>query len=189
MDYSELDKHRRSAEPLQLDTIEAFAAGRLSRREFMQRAAILGLSMGAISAIVAACGGTPASAGASAAASAGASAAGSAAASAAGSAAVGGTMRVAAQKPVKVDPVAMQDLGGYGITSQSFEFLCALTPNNLVDIGPVASKKMNSRPSSGVLPPHQSSLRTNEAPVCGSYFVSFQAPVPLGLLSSVVPAA
>ena len=136
MDYSELDKHRRSAVPLQLDTIEAFAAGRLSRREFMQRAAILGLSMGAISAIVAACGGTPASAGASAAASAGASAAGSAAASAAGSAAVGGTMRVAAQKPVKVDPVAMQDLGGYGITSQSFEFLCALTPNNLVDIGP-----------------------------------------------------
>ena len=136
MDYSELDKHRRSAVPLQLDTIEAFAAGRLSRREFMQRAAILGLSMGAISAIVAACGGTPASAGASAAASAGASAAGSAAASAAGSAAVGGTMRIAAQKPVKVDPVAMQDLGGYGITSQSFEFLCALTPDNLVSIGP-----------------------------------------------------
>jgi hypothetical protein len=122
--------------PLQLDTIEAFAAGRLSRREFMRRAAILGLSMGSITAIVAACGGTPSSAGASAAASAGASAAGSAAASAAGSAVTGGTMRVAAQKPVKVDPVAMQDLGGYGITSQSFEFLCALTPKNLVDIGP-----------------------------------------------------
>src|SRR3954471_13051124 len=47
---------------------------------------------------------------------------------------------------------------------------------------------MNSSPSSGVLPPHQSSFLTNDAPVFGSYFVSFHAPVPAGTLSSVVPA-
>ena len=41
----------------------------------------------------------------------------------------GGTIRVASQKPVSVDPVAMQDLGGYGITAQCFEFLCTLDPN------------------------------------------------------------
>jgi peptide/nickel transport system substrate-binding protein len=40
------------------------------------------------------------------------------------SAAVGGTIRCAIQKPVSIDPVAMQDLGGYGIVAQSFEFLC-----------------------------------------------------------------
>jgi hypothetical protein len=34
-----------------------------------------------------------------------------------------------------------------------------------VTIGPVASKKMNSVPSSGVLPPHQSALRSKLAPV------------------------
>ena len=48
MDYSEYDKVRRSAGPLQLDVVEAFAAGRLSRREFIQRATVLGLSMGAM---------------------------------------------------------------------------------------------------------------------------------------------
>ena len=36
----------------------------------------------------------------------------------------GGTIRCAIQRPVSVDPVAMQDLGGYGIVAQSFEFLC-----------------------------------------------------------------
>ncbi len=36
---------------------------------------------------------------------------------------------------MKVDPVAMQDLGGYGITAQSFEFLCTLDTNGR-DIAP-----------------------------------------------------
>ncbi len=127
MDYSQLDKVRREAVPLQLDTIEAFVAGRLSRREFIKRGTVLGLSMGSISMVIAACSGTTSSA----APSGGAGASGAA----------GGTIRIAIQKPVKVDPVAMQDLGGYGITSQCFEFLCTLTPKNLVDIGPGLATK------------------------------------------------
>ncbi len=133
MDYSEYDKVRRSAVPLQLDVVEAFAAGRLSRREFIQRATVLGLSTGAdrhrhrgvqLDAVV----GRPER----------------------GRehgrqrrrqrrrraarpvrphpAVTGGTIRIASQKPVSIDPVAMQDLGGYGITSQSFEFLCTADP-------------------------------------------------------------
>ena len=150
MDYSELDKVRRKAVPLQLDVVEAFAAGRLSRREFIQRATVVGLSTGAISMVIAACSGTAASpsaaasAGGSAAASAAATAAGGASASAAASsgasAAKGGTIRIAIQRPVKVDPVAMQDLGGYGITAQSFEFLCTLAPNGS-DIAPGLATK------------------------------------------------
>jgi peptide/nickel transport system substrate-binding protein len=132
MDYSEYDKVRRSAVPLQLDTVEAFAAGRLSRREFIQRATVLGLSTGAIGIVLAACSSTPSSAapsvGATTAASAAASAAASSAASAAASGVTGGIIRVASQKPVSIDPVAMQDLGGYGITSQSFEFLATADP-------------------------------------------------------------
>lgn len=150
MDYRQLDKVRSTAVPLQLDTIEAFAAGRLSRREFIKRATVLGLSTGAIGMVLAACGSSSSSP--SAAASGGgpsavASAPGSAAAS--GPAATGGTMRIAAQKPVKIDPVAMQDLGGYGITSQCFEFLCALTPTNLVDIGPGLALKWTPTKSDG----------------------------------------
>ena len=139
MDYSKLDQVRRTAVPLQLDTIEAFTAGRLSRREFIQRASILGLSATSIGLVLAACSNTPASPAATTgggAPSAAPTTAGSAAASAAPSAAQGGTIRVAIQRPVKVDPILMQDLGGYGIVSQSMEFLCTLTPKDLVTIGP-----------------------------------------------------
>lgn len=109
MDYSKLDKVRRSTTPLQLDVVEAFARGRLSRREFIQRATVLGLSMGAVGAVIAACGGTtPTASG--------------------GAAKAGGKIRIAIQRPVSIDPIAMQDLGGYGIVSQSFEFLCTLDP-------------------------------------------------------------
>jgi peptide/nickel transport system substrate-binding protein len=124
MDYSQLDKVRRSTTPLQLDTVEAFARGRITRREFIQRATVVGLSMASISMVIAACGGTTASAGAS----------GGAAAS--GAAKVGGTIRVACQRPAgPLDPVAMIDLASYGITAQSFEFLCTLAPN-ATDIAP-----------------------------------------------------
>ena len=58
MDYSQLDKVRRAAVPLQLDVVEAYAAGRLSRRQFIQRATVLGLSTGAIGMVIAACSGT-----------------------------------------------------------------------------------------------------------------------------------
>jgi peptide/nickel transport system substrate-binding protein len=134
MDFSRLDKVRRSTTPLQLDTVEAFARGRLSRREFIQRGTMLGLSMASIGAVIAACGGTTTSAAPpSAAASTAASAAAGAPATASAAAVSGGTIRCAVQRPVSVDPVAMQDLGGYGITAQSFEFLC--TQNTVGDPG------------------------------------------------------
>jgi peptide/nickel transport system substrate-binding protein len=136
MDYSKLDKVRHATTPLQLDAVEAFARGRLSRREFIIRGSVVGLSMASISAVIAACGGTtttaaPASAGApSAAASVGASVAPSEATVA------GGTIRCAVQRPVSVDPVAMQDLGGYGITAQSLEFLCAQNREDQSSLSP-----------------------------------------------------
>jgi peptide/nickel transport system substrate-binding protein len=124
MDYSKLDKVRRSAVPLQLDVVEAFMAGRLSRREFIQRGTIVGLSMASVTAVIAACSGTTTSPSASGAApTSGASAPGSAPASAAASGVTGGIIRAAVQRPVKVNPITMEDLGGYGITAQSFEFL------------------------------------------------------------------
>jgi peptide/nickel transport system substrate-binding protein len=133
MDYPKLDKVRRSSVPLQLDVVEAFMAGRLSRREFIWRASIVGLSMGSISAVIAACSGTTTSPSASGAAptTAASGAAPSAAASASAGAVTGGTIRAAVQRPVSVNPIGMQDLGGYGITAQSFEFLA--TQNTIGD--------------------------------------------------------
>ncbi len=125
MDFKRLDRVRRSATPLELDVVEAYANGRITRRQFIQRATVIGLSLPAIGAVIAACGpGT-----ASVAPSAGSAAPGvSAPPSAPASAVAGGTIRCAIQRPVSIDPVAMQDLGGYGIVAQSMEFLCTQNP-------------------------------------------------------------
>src|SRR4051794_24739930 len=131
MDYSELDKVRRSTTPLQLDAVEAFARGRLTRREFITKGTIVGLSMASITAVIAACGGTTTSPAASAGGSVAPGASGPAA-----SAKAGGTIRIACQRPAgPLDPVAMIDLASYGLTAQTFEFLCTLAPN-ATDIAP-----------------------------------------------------
>ena len=58
MDYSELDKVRRTTTPLQLDASSRLRAVGSTRREFIKRGTIVGLSMASISAVIAACGGT-----------------------------------------------------------------------------------------------------------------------------------
>jgi peptide/nickel transport system substrate-binding protein len=133
MDYSRLDPFRRQASAQELDLVEAYAAGRISRRTFMKRATILGLSLPTISMLIAACG-TPAASG-SATGAPSAPAASDGASAPPASAAAGGTIRIAIQRPVQVDPVLMQDLAGYGLVAQSFEFLAALDPATS-DIGP-----------------------------------------------------
>jgi len=120
MDYSRLDLVRRSATPLELDVVESYANGRITRRQFIKHATVIGLSTPAIAAVLAACSGgaTPTQAPAG---SPGASAGGSQSAAPAG-----GTIRVATQRPVSIDPVLMQDLSGYGMVAQSFEYLATL---------------------------------------------------------------
>ena len=120
MDFSRLDRVRRSATPLELDVVEAYVNGRITRRQFIKHATVIGLSLPAISAVIAACGpAAPASVAPTGAASPvpGASSAPPVA---------GGSIRVATQRPVSIDPVLMQDLSGYGMVSQSFEYLCTL---------------------------------------------------------------
>jgi peptide/nickel transport system substrate-binding protein len=143
MDYSRLDDVRRQTTPLQLDVVEAYARERISRREFIQRATIVGLSTTSIAAVIAACGGgaTPspsASSAATSGASTGPTAPGTAPAS--GPVKTGGVIRVACQRPKLLDPVLMVDLAAYGLVAQSFEFLCA--PNSsATDIAPGLAEK------------------------------------------------
>ncbi|MBA2718449.1 MAG: ABC transporter substrate-binding protein [Chloroflexi bacterium] len=136
MDYSTLDEVRRTTTPLQLDTVEAFARGTISRREFVRRGLLIGLTMPSIVAVVAACGGG----GSPAPGSSGAPGTSTAPGGSTGTVTTGGTIKVACQKPVKLDTIAMQDLAAYGITAQSFEFLCTLAPN-ATDIAPGLAEK------------------------------------------------
>ncbi len=143
MDYSRLDPVRRSATALQLDTVESFVNGRISRREFIRRGTLVGLSLGSISAVIAACGGA-ASPSPTSVSTPGASASGGASQPASQAASqpttTGGTIRVAAQRPKILDPVLMVDLASYGLVAQCFEFLCTLN-QQATDIAPGLAEK------------------------------------------------
>jgi peptide/nickel transport system substrate-binding protein len=146
MDFTRLDRVRRSATPLELDVVEAYANGRITRRQFIKHATVIGLSLPAISAVIAACGpgaATVAPTGAPGTTEPGASP------TAARSPTTGGTIRVAIQRPVSVDPIAMQDLGGYGVTAQCFEFLCTLDSSGS-DIAPGLAEKWTANEDGSV---------------------------------------
>jgi peptide/nickel transport system substrate-binding protein len=125
-----------------IDLIDELNSGRINRRDFVRRAALLGLSVPTISAVLAACGGDDEEDGDAATGEATASGdtadtadTAEAPAGTTGAPVAGGTIRVATQKPAgPLDPIAMQDLGSYGVVSQCFEFLCTLGDDG--DIAP-----------------------------------------------------
>lgn len=120
-DYRKLDPIRERAAPLQLDAIDAYADGKITRRDFVRRATVLGVSVSAISTVLAACGGGDGGGGGGeprAETGVGGSAVGNAKVQ------QGGTLRVASIAPANpLDPVAMIDLASYAIVAQSYEFL------------------------------------------------------------------
>jgi peptide/nickel transport system substrate-binding protein len=124
MDYRRLDEVRRSTGGQQLDVIEQFAQGRITRRQFINRAFVIGISMSSISAIIAACGGAASPAASTS--GGGSQAPGASSGGSTGPVTTGGSIKIAIQRPVKVDPVLMQDLSGYGMVSQCFEYLATL---------------------------------------------------------------
>ena len=57
MDWKRFDRVRGNVGPVHLDLVESYAAGRINRREFMRRGAVVGLSLPMIGAVIAAVGG------------------------------------------------------------------------------------------------------------------------------------
>ncbi|MCU1361989.1 MAG: peptide transporter substrate-binding protein, partial [Ilumatobacteraceae bacterium] len=126
--------------------IESTMSTRLSRRDLARRAAVVGISIPAVGAFISACGSDDkAETVTTDAASGGTDAAGGTTPPAAGT---GGTIRVATEKPAgALDPVAMQDLGSYGIVAQSFEFLATLGTD---DIAPGLATEWSSNADGSV---------------------------------------
>ena len=54
MDWKRFDRVRGNVGPVHLDLVESYAAGRINRREFMRRGAVVGLSLPMIGAVIAA---------------------------------------------------------------------------------------------------------------------------------------
>ena len=126
MDWKAFDRVRRNVGPVHLDLVESYAQGKVSRRNFIRRGTIIGLSMPFIGAVISACGDDDDD-GAGGTTGTGATPGTGTTTGTAGAGQQGGIIRIAYQTPAAtLDPIAMQDLGAYGLTAQSFEFLATL---------------------------------------------------------------
>jgi peptide/nickel transport system substrate-binding protein len=118
MQWKRFDRVRREVGPVHLDLVESYAAGKISRRDFVRRGTMLGLTAPMIGTVIAALGRDEDP-------SRGRALGAIPVRKSAGQ--QGGTIRVAYQAPAgPVDPVQMQDLSNYGLIAQCFEFLITL---------------------------------------------------------------
>src|ERR1700744_5527422 len=119
IDDRKLDQIRNQSSELENHYIDELVAGRLDRRSFLRRGAVLGMSASVMGAVLAACGGANSSGGS------GASAP-QAASSSPGSAPAtkGGTLKLALQAPSgAINPLTVADAGGLCILAPTGEFL------------------------------------------------------------------
>jgi peptide/nickel transport system substrate-binding protein len=108
-----LDQLRTGRSELENHVIDEFLTGHISRREFLRRGSIVGISIPVLSGILAACGG------------ANSSSSSSSSSSTAGSAPkAGGTLRIAGVVPAAaINPLTVADEGGLTMLCQTGEFL------------------------------------------------------------------
>ena len=121
MNWKKFDAARKNSGALQVDLMENYAQGKISRRDFVKRGLILGLGATTMSTVIAACGdGTEDPAVTTVAAAGG------------GAPVQGGFMNIGIQQGDAnsgLDPLNMLDLGTYSVLSQSFEYLVGLGPD------------------------------------------------------------
>ncbi|HYZ82352.1 MAG TPA: ABC transporter substrate-binding protein [Solirubrobacteraceae bacterium] len=118
-DHKRLDAIRDDRSELENHYIDELMAGRIDRRQFMRKGAVIGMSTGLMGAILAACGGAN-KVGTS---SASSSAAGGSSTTS-GTPTKGGTLKLASQAPAAaVNPLTVSDAGGLCMLAQTGEFL------------------------------------------------------------------
>ncbi|MBV9002761.1 MAG: hypothetical protein JO304_27145, partial [Solirubrobacterales bacterium] len=112
---TELDRLRDGRTELENHYIDELVAGRLDRRQFLRRGAVVGMSTGLMGAVLAACGNANKT---------GTAATTPGSTTPAGSPKKGGTLKVASQAPsAAVNPLTVSDSGGLCMLNQTGEFL------------------------------------------------------------------
>jgi peptide/nickel transport system substrate-binding protein len=110
IDHARLDDLRRGRGPIQEHVIDEFVAGRLSRRDFIRRGTMLGMSMSVVGGIVAACGSSGTST--------------STSSTPAATGAAGATIRAGILVPAAaINPITIADQGGLELIGNVGEFL------------------------------------------------------------------
>jgi peptide/nickel transport system substrate-binding protein len=123
-DHRRLDSIRDGRSELENHYIDELVAGRVSRRDFMRKGAVIGMSSTLTGAVLAACGGAN-------------SAGSSSSSGAAPVAKKGGTLKLATQAPSSaVNPLTVSDAGGLCMLAQTGEFL-AFDDNQALALKPM----------------------------------------------------
>ena len=139
MNRSLFSRLRRDLGPLEGELVDSFASGGVSRRDFLVRGSVLGLSITTLGGLISACGGDDDDDAASS--DTGTADSGTAGSSmseesssgsttettpaAEGEIKQGGTMRLASQRPGSpLDPIAMDNIGSYTPVVMAMEYLC-----------------------------------------------------------------
>jgi peptide/nickel transport system substrate-binding protein len=123
IDHRRLGRLRQDQGDIANHIIDEFAAGRLSRRDFIRRASVVGISVPVLGSVLAACG------------SSSSSSAKSGTSSSAAAGAPGAVIKAGITTPTAaINPVTVADQGGLDMLAQTGEYLClstqtlALTP-------------------------------------------------------------
>ncbi|HET8977679.1 MAG TPA: ABC transporter substrate-binding protein [Solirubrobacteraceae bacterium] len=133
-DHRRLDAIRSERSELENHYIDELVSGRLDRRSFLRRGAVIGMSAPLMGAILAACGNANKVGSSSASSSGGSSGAG-------GTPVKGGTLKLATQAPAAaVNPLTVSDAGGLCMLAQTGEFL-TFDNNMLLQLQPMLATK------------------------------------------------
>jgi peptide/nickel transport system substrate-binding protein len=135
-DVRRLDTIRHRSSELENHYIDELVEGRISRRDFVRKGAVIGMSTTLMGAILSACGGANNSSSSS-----------SGSSSAAGTPVKGGTLKLASQAPTgAINPLTIADAGGLNMLAQTGEFL-AFDNNTALQLQPMLATKWT--PSNG----------------------------------------
>ena len=114
IDRSRLGRLRQDQGEIANHIIDEFAAGRLTRRDFIRRATVVGISVPALGSILAACGSSASTS--------------SSGATSTASGAPGATIKAGIVTPTAaINPVTVADQGGLDMLAQTGEYLCLST--------------------------------------------------------------
>jgi len=116
IDHRRLGRLRRDQGEIANHIIDEFAAGRLSRRDFIRRASVVGISVPVLGSVLAACG------------SSSSSSAKSGTSSSTATGAPGAVIKAGITTPTAaINPVTVADQGGLDMLAQTGEYLCLST--------------------------------------------------------------
>jgi peptide/nickel transport system substrate-binding protein len=116
IDHRRLGRIRQDQGDIANHIIDEFAAGRLSRRDFIRRASVVGISVPVLGSVLAACG------------SSSSSSAKSGTSSSAAAGAPGAVIKAGITTPTAaINPVTVADQGGLDMLAQTGEYLCLST--------------------------------------------------------------